>query len=194
MKPADREAAARAIFAFIEALGYEPGSGELRGTPERVAAAFIDELLIGERSDLAELIRTGSEAVRGKPPGMVLVRDIAVTCICPHHLLPAVGRASVAYLPGERLLGLGTVAHVVDACARRLSLQESVGENVVQALLSHGGARGAFCKLDLLHTCLSARGAEKPEARLVTLAHGGALAEASAQHMLAQALERGSAA
>jgi GTP cyclohydrolase I len=193
MKPADREAAARAIFAFIEALGYQTSSAELDGTPERVAAAFIDELLIGERTDLAELIRSGSERVHEKPPGLVLVRDIAVTCICPHHLLPAVGRASVAYLPGERLLGLGTVARVVEACARRLSLQESVGENVVQALLGHGGARGAFCKLELLHTCLSARGAEKSEARLVTLAHGGALSEPSAQHLLAQALERGPA-
>lgn len=194
MKPPDREGAQRAIFAFLQALGYDCSQEELQGTPERVAAAFIDELVAGERADLSQLIRSGSEPVSGKAPGLVLVRDIAITSVCPHHLLPAVGKASVAYLPGERLLGLGTVARLVEACARRLSLQESVGERVVQALLAHAGARGAFCKLELLHTCLSARGAEKPEARLVTLAHGGALAEPSAQPLLSQALERGPSA
>ena len=110
MKPADREGAARAIRAFIEALGYERGAAELEGTPERVAAAFIDELLSGERSDLAELIASGSEALSGKPLGLVLVRDIAVTTICPHHLLPAVGKASVAYLPS---LALASIADLI---------------------------------------------------------------------------------
>lgn len=188
MKPADREGAEKAIFAFIEALGYDPRSPELEGTPARVSAAFIDELLQGERVDLRELLQTGSEPVTGAPLGLVLVKDIAITTICPHHLLPAVGKASVAYLPGERLLGLGTVARLVEACAQRLVLQEAVGEAVVQALLTHGGARGAFCRMELLHTCLSARGAGKSEARLVTLAQGGALSEPNAELLLALAM------
>ena len=69
MKPADREGAARAISAFIQALGYDPSASELRDTPTRVAAAFIDELLSGERLDLAALLRDGSESVSGQPPG-----------------------------------------------------------------------------------------------------------------------------
>jgi GTP cyclohydrolase I len=96
--------------------------------------------------------------------------------MCPHHLLPALGTATVAYLPGERLLGLGTVARLVETAARRLALQESVGETVVAMLLEHGRARGALCRLDLLHTCLSARSAEQPDARLITLSRGGELA------------------
>jgi GTP cyclohydrolase I len=162
----------------------------LADTPKRVASAFIDELLQGERVDLGALLRDGSEPVSGKPPGLVLVKDISVTTLCPHHLLPAVGKASVAYLPGARLLGLGTVARLVEACGQRLSLQEAVGESVVQALLTHGGARGAFCRMELLHTCLSARGAGKAEARLVTLAQGGALSEPNAELTLALALGR----
>lgn len=194
MKPVDRDGAARAIRAFIEALGYDANAPELRDTPTRVASAFIDELVQGERLDLGELIRAGSEPLVGKPPGLVLVKDISVTSICPHHLLPAVGKASVAYLPGERLLGLGTVARLVEACGQRLALQEAVGESVVQALLTHGGARGAFCRMELLHTCLSARGAGKPEARLVTLAQGGALSEPNAELLLSLALGPGPSA
>lgn len=194
MKPADRDGAARAIEAFLEALGCDSSAPALADTPARVAAAFIDELLQGERVDVGELIRSGSEPVLGKPPGLVLVKDIAITTVCPHHLLPAVGHAAVAYLPGERLLGLGAVARLVDACGRRLALQETVGENVVQALLGHAGARGAFCRIELLHTCLSARGAGRSEARLVTLAQAGELAGPGAAHTLALALGRESRA
>lgn len=71
MKPVDREGAERAILAFIEALGYDPRSPELEGTPARVSAAFIDELLQGERLDLRELVRAGSEPVGGAPLGLV---------------------------------------------------------------------------------------------------------------------------
>jgi GTP cyclohydrolase I len=175
MKSVDRAAAERAIRAFIEALGYDSAAGELDQTPARVTEAFADELLAGERVDLGELVRGGSEALSGAPPGLVVVRDIPVTCVCPHHLLPAVGKATVAYLPGRRLLGLGAVTRLVDACGRRLALQEAVGDAVVRALLEHAGARGACCRLDLLHTCLSARDGTKPETRLVTLAEGGEL-------------------
>jgi GTP cyclohydrolase I len=190
MKAADRDGAARAIFSFLEALGYDTSAPALADTPARVAAAFIDELLQGERLDVGELIRSGSEPMVGKPPGLVLVKDIAVTTICPHHLLPAVGHATVAYLPGERLLGLGAIARLVDACGRRLALQETVGETVVQALVAHAGARGAFCRLELLHTCLSARDTAHSAARLVTLAHAGALSEPGAAHSLSLALGR----
>jgi GTP cyclohydrolase I len=96
--------------------------------------------------------------------------------MCPHHLLPALGTATLAYLPGERLLGLGTLSRLVVTAARRLALQESVGETVVSVLLQQAGARGALCRLDLLHSCLSGRSTEQPDARLITLARGGELA------------------
>jgi GTP cyclohydrolase IA len=175
MKPVDRAAAERAIRAFLEALGYDSAAGGLGETPARVTEAFANDLLAGERVDLGELVKSGSEALADAPSGLVAVRDIPVTCVCPHHLLPAVGKATVAYLPGRRLLGLGAVTRLVDACGRRLALQEAVGEAVVRALIDHAGARGACCRLELLHTCLSARDGTKPETRLVTLAEGGEL-------------------
>ncbi|HET9929462.1 MAG TPA: GTP cyclohydrolase I [Polyangiaceae bacterium] len=175
MRAPDLKAAAQGIAIFLRALGYEERS-ELVGTPDRVAEAFAHELLRGERVDVAELLREGSEPATAATSGLVVVRDIAVVAVCPHHLLPAVGRATVAYLPGERLLGLGTVARLAQACSQRLALQEAIGDAVVEALLTHARARGAFCRLSLLHTCLATRGAEQPDARLVTIARGGSLA------------------
>lgn len=176
MKSVDRAAAARGIAAFLEALGYDPSDSELVGTPERVTEAFATELLRGERTDLAELVQSGSSEVPAKQHGLVLVRKIAVSTVCPHHLLPAIGHADVAYQPGTRLLGLGTITRLIDACARRLTLQESIAENVVTALREHGRAAGAYCRIELLHTCLVARGSEQTEARLVTSFASGSLA------------------
>jgi GTP cyclohydrolase I len=110
----------------------------------------------------------------------VVVRGLAVTTVCPHHLLPALGTAAVGYLPGQRLLGLGTFARLVDAASRRLTLQEGIGDRVVAALMSRGGARGAFCQIELVHGCLAARGPRRPEARMITLARAGELEGADA--------------
>lgn len=187
MRAPDLTAAAQGIATFLRALGFEDRP-ELAGTPERVAEAFAHELLRGEKVDLAELLREGSEPATASTSGLVVVRDISVVAVCPHHLLPAVGRATVAYLPGQRLLGLGTVARLAQACSQRLALQEAVGDAVVNALLTHAGAKGAFCRLALLHTCLATRGAEQPEARLVTVARGGSLATADGALELSLAL------
>lgn len=184
----DEEAARRAIALFLSALGYDPSDPELADTPARVSEAFAHELLRGQKIDLGQLLLAGSEPTVDETAGLVVVRGISVVTVCPHHLLPGLGRATVAYLPGARLVGLGTLARLVDASARRLRLQESIGEEVVHALQAHVGARGAYCRLELLHTCLATRGAEEPEARLVTVARSGTLASAEGLAELALAL------
>jgi GTP cyclohydrolase I len=177
----DREAAERAIQAFLQALGHDPQANpELRETPARVAEAYADELLAGYGVDIGTLIRTGSLAIGGAvPPGPVAVHGLAVATVCPHHLTPALGRAVVGYLPGTRMLGLGTLARLVDACARRLVTQEQIGQHVVEALMTHGEARGAVCELSLRHACLCARGARQARATVRTVATAGQLGEAS---------------
>src|SRR5262245_50022286 len=121
----DRRAAARAIEDFLRALGHVP-EGDLEGTGERVADAWADDLLEGESIDAGAVLREGSIAAAGDA-GLVVVRDLAVTTMCPHHLLPAYGTGVVAYLPGARLAGIGTLAHVLDVLSRRLTLQERIG-------------------------------------------------------------------
>jgi GTP cyclohydrolase I len=186
----DRDAAARAIEAFLRALGHEP-VGELAETGERVAEAWASDLLQGASVDAGALLRDGSIARdSAAPAGLVVVRDLDVSTMCPHHLLPAQGKALVAYQPGARIAGLGTIAGVVDTLSRRLTLQERIGEAVAELFVSELGARGALCKLSLVHACLSLRGERKASSRVETLALAGSFAEPSADRDLALAVLR----
>lgn len=185
----DRAAAERAVEALLQALGHDPQKDpELAETPARVADALANDLLAGEGVDVRMLFEAGPAADGARATGLVVVRDIAVATLCPHHLLPALGTAIVAYLPGRRLFGLGTIARLVDATARRLTLQEQIGQNVVQALIEHGGARGAYCRLALVHSCLSARGARQSAASVHTVAVAGEFAGPDGAARLALAL------
>jgi GTP cyclohydrolase I len=177
MADIDRRAAEAAIAAFLRALGRDPEADpELSETPQRVTEAFADELLSGYGVNLAELVRRGSgEAPNGA--AVVALRDIDVATVCPHHLMPGLGRAQIVYRPGARLLGLGTIARLVDACSRRLALQETIAHDVVRALMTHAGARGAYAELTLTHGCLSARGACQSRARATTFSLVGELSE-----------------
>lgn len=170
----DRKAAEAAIAAFLEAMG-QAGS-ELAETPARVTAAFADELLVGDSMDVATLILEGSDRLSGESDP-VLVDGIFTATVCPHHMLVAQGTSLVAYQPGERVLGLGTIARLVRACSRRLVLQEEIAQSIVEALMTHAGARGAFCRIELNHTCLQARGAEEHAAKTVTWSGQGSLRE-----------------
>ncbi|HEV8245026.1 MAG TPA: GTP cyclohydrolase I [Polyangiaceae bacterium] len=187
----DRQAAERAIADFLRALGQDPAlRPELEKTPERVVAAYADELLAGYGVDVPQLIAEGSSAEETRPSSIVAVKDIQVTTVCPHHLLPAQGSALVAYAPGQRVLGLGTLARLVEAYARRLTLQEGIAQSVVRALLDHAGAGGAYCEIELRHGCLSARGPCQVLARAVTVARGGTFAEHEGAAALTLALGR----
>ena len=167
----DREAAARAIDAFLRALGRDPDrEPELSGTGARVADAFADDLLEGYDVDIDALLRANLLAGSGE---IVAVRDLAVTTMCPHHLMPATGTATVAFAPHEHLVGVGTIGRLVDVFAHRLALQEGIGEQVVAALEKHLAPRWVGCRLVLSHACMTARGERKHGARVETVALAG---------------------
>jgi GTP cyclohydrolase I len=170
----DRARAERAVHELLLALGRDPEvEPDLRGTPARVVAAYADELLSGYDVDVSALLSDGEAIAQGQHSGLIVLSGIAVSTICPHHLLISHGTACVAYRPSARLFGLGTLAKLVHAYARRLSLQESIGENVVQALCEHGGARAAYCEIRLVHGCLVSRGERETQSELVTTARRG---------------------
>ncbi|MBM4363057.1 MAG: GTP cyclohydrolase I [Deltaproteobacteria bacterium] len=171
----DRIAAERALGAFLEALGLpEEARAELGGTPARVVEAYATDLLSGYAVDVAALLAAETSSVTTTArPGVVVLRDAALATLCPHHLLPGLGHATIAYRPGARLVGIGTLARVLDAYSRRLTLQETIGERVARALVEHAGARSALCRIELSHSCLSARGARQPGATVVSVATAG---------------------
>jgi GTP cyclohydrolase I len=167
----DREAATRAIDAFLRALGRDPEYElELSGTGARVTAAFADDLLEGYGVDVDSLLAQNVFAGRSD---LIVVRDLAVTTVCPHHLMPSTGTATVAFEPAEHLVGLGTVGAVIDAFARRLALQEQIGERVVTALQKHLAPRWVGCRIVLTHACMVARGEHKHGSRVETVSLAG---------------------
>lgn len=183
----DQEAAASAIVAFLKALGKAP-EGELAATPALVAEAWCNDLLAGSGEDPAAVLRDG--AVPSEPAdrtGPVVLRDLAVTLVCPHHLLPAHGHALVAYLPGERVAGFGAVSRAVAAATRRLTLQERATGAIAEALVRGLGARGALCRLELVHTCMLSRGT-RDGARVETVALEGSFSASGSDRDLAMAL------
>lgn len=172
----DIDAAARAIEAFLTALGHPPGSDpELADTGRRVAEAYATELLSGYAEDPAQILADGTAS---DATGLVVITDVRTTTMCPHHLLAATGVAHVGYLPGPRVVGLGALARLVHCFARRLILQEDLGAKVAEALVTHLGARAAGCVLDLSPTCMTARGEREHSARAISVAYAGAADDA----------------
>jgi GTP cyclohydrolase I len=171
MSKPDRQAAARAIDDFLRALGRDPvREPHLAGTGARVADAYFDELCDGYAVDVDALL---AEAVLTGASETVSVRDIAVTTMCPHHLLPAEGLATVAFAPNGKIVALGAIARLVGALSHRLTLQETLGEEVAGALAKHLQPRWAGCRLTLRHACMCARGERQHGARVESVAlHG----------------------
>jgi GTP cyclohydrolase IA len=171
--PADRKAAARAIEAFLRAVGAPAGDPELSGTAKRVADAWIDELLEGYGMNPEAVLQERTES---SDTGLVVLCALETTTMCPHHLLPAAGIVHLGYVPAGSVVGIGALARLVDCFAHRLVLQEDLGRNVARALMEHAGAAGAACIVDLSQSCMTARGKRRHRARTVSFAWEGALA------------------
>lgn len=150
----DRRAAAAAIDEFLRAIGRtEP---EVAGTGARVADMFVDDLCAGYSVDTRKLVE--DSAMSASSPTLVSVRDIRVVTTCPHHLLPSIGIATVAFKATVRFIGIGTLVALVDAHARRLTLQELIGENIAADLDASLAPEWVGCRLVLTHGCMVARG------------------------------------
>jgi GTP cyclohydrolase I len=164
----DLAAAEAAALALLRAIGADVDSPDLLGTPRRVAASFA------ELVTPAEFAAT-SFPNEGRYGELVLVRDISFHTLCMHHLLPFHGQAHVAYLPGERIIGISKLARVVEAFARDLQLQERLTVQIADWLEQELTPRGVGVVLSAEHTCMTIRGVLKPGARTVTSALRGLL-------------------
>jgi GTP cyclohydrolase I len=164
----DVSAAERAAAELLVALGADLELEGLRETPRRVAAAFA-ELLTPEPFDLTTF--PNEEGY----DELVLVRDIPFQSLCMHHLLPFHGVAHVAYLPGERILGLSKLARVVEHFSRDLQLQERLTTQVAGWLQEQLQPKGVGVVLEAEHLCMSLRGVQKPGAVTITSALHGLL-------------------
>ena len=170
---ADAAAVERAVAELIRALGLDPSlDPELASTPERVAE-FYREALAGldpaAEPDLVTMPGAGEE-------GLVVVRDLPFHSLCVHHFAPFFGRATVAYLPAGRLLGLSGIARLVDFYARRPQLQERMTAQIADHLERAVSPRGVAVILSARHLCMEMRGIRK-RGMVETRQVRGALAE-----------------
>jgi GTP cyclohydrolase I len=164
-KPA-REEALAAVRTLIAYAGDNPDREGLRDTPRRVVDAF-DELYRGYRESPADVLeRTFSEI--GRYDDFVLVRDIAFSSHCEHHMMPFLGRAHIAYKPVDRVVGLSKLARLVDVYARRLQTQEHLTSQIATALEAVLKPQGVAVMLEAEHMCMTLRGVEKPGSSTIT--------------------------
>ena len=151
--PTDRRPAIEAaVRGLLGACGLDLAHKDLVGTPVRVARTWSEEFLSGFAMDPAKIL--GDPVIGEGTTELVLVRELPFHGLCPHHLLPYTGQASVAYLPGDKLAGFGRLGDLVTCFTRRLTLQERACNDVADALIEHLGARGAGCMMRGRHTCL----------------------------------------
>jgi len=164
----DLDAARVAVADLLVALGQDPDGPHLADTPRRVAAAFA-EMLTPRQFNLTTFPNDDAY------DELVIVRDIPFHSLCEHHLLPFKGVAHVAYLPGERILGLSKLARVVELFACGLQVQERLTKQVADWLTEHLEPKGVGVVVQAEHLCMSLRGVEAHGALTVTSALQGLL-------------------
>ncbi len=161
-----------AVRSLLAASGLDLSHKDLVGTPARVAKLWSREFLSGYAADPAAIL--GDPVTGEGNTDLVVIRDLPYHGMCPHHLLPYSGRATVAYLPGSKLVGFGRLGDLVRCFANRLTLQERVCNEVVDAIMVHLGARGAGCVMAGEHMCLRIPD-NKHAAKVVTSSYRGEL-------------------
>lgn len=168
----DREAAVNAVRSFMVSMGFDEGP-HTADTPERVFRAWVKRTE-GYDASPAEILSTRFPVQ--DDPGLVIISGLSFASTCAHHLLPIEGLATVAYRPDREqreVVGLSKLARLLRAYASRLQVQEMIGRQTVDALISHLSPVGAGVAITAHHGCMSLRGIDEPGATTTTLALGG---------------------
>ncbi len=155
-----------AVRRLIEWAGDDPAREGLADTPGRVARAYR-EYFRGYAEDPARHLSRTFEEVGGYDE-IVLLRDIAFQSHCEHHMAPIIGKAHIAYLPGDRVVGISKLARVLKGFASRLQVQERLTAEVADCIWEHLQPRGVAVVIEAAHACMSARGVNTPGVTMTT--------------------------
>lgn len=169
----DPEAARASVDALLRALGCDPEREGLRETPARVAQAY-QELLSGELIDEAALL----EPLAGEEShGLVVVTNIRLTSVCEHHLLPFIGTAAIAYVPGDdgRICGISKLTRLIDVLGKRLQVQERLVVQAADAMEKALSPSGVLVWAQAEHLCMTMRGARAEGSKVTTIQTRGVL-------------------
>ena len=168
----EAEAAVRTLIAWA---GDDPTREGLLETPGRVTRAY-GEFFAGYEQDAKAILSKTFKEVGGYDD-IVLVKDIPFSSHCEHHMVPFIGKAHIAYLPHDGVVGLSKLARLVEVFARRLQTQENLTAQIIDAINENLGPRGAAVMLEAEHMCMSMRGVHAHGAATVTHRFTGVFAE-----------------
>ena len=166
MSKPTREEAQKAVRTLIEWAGDNPDREGLVETPKRVVKAY-EEFFAGYDDDPEEILRKTFEEVEGYDE-MVLVKNIRLESHCEHHIVPILGKAHIAYIPNNRLVGISKLARIVDAFGKRLQTQETMTAQIANTIEKVLEPKGVAVVIDAAHQCMTTRGIHKPESSTVT--------------------------
>ena len=177
-RPSRAEAEA-AVLTLLNWIGDDPAREGLVDTPARVVKAY-EEMFGGYADDPADILGRTFEDVAGYDD-IVLLKDISFHSHCEHHMVPIIGKAHVAYLPDERVLGLSKIARVIDVFARRLQTQETMTAQVATSIEETLAPRGIAVMIEAEHMCMAMRGIRKQGSTTITTRFTGAFETADWQ-------------
>ena len=164
-KISDKEAE-EAFKTILAWMGEDPSREGLLETPKRVVKAF-KEYFKGYKEDPIQLLDKTFGDVDGYDD-MVIQKNISVQSHCEHHMAPIIGKAHVAYIPNERVVGLSKLARVVEVFSKRLQTQERLTMQIANTLMGALDAKGVAVTIDSTHQCMTMRGIKKEQASTVT--------------------------
>jgi GTP cyclohydrolase IA len=162
------------IIEILRHLGENPDREGLKDTPSRVVKSW-KELYGGYTQDPSTILTTFTDCDGYQQ--VVILRNIKLFSMCEHHMLPFYGKAHVAYLPDKKVIGISKLARLVDIYARRLQIQERLGQQITHALMEHLKPLGAACIIEASHMCMQMRGCNKQEAIMTTSSLEGVFLE-----------------
>lgn len=166
----DRKKIEKAIREILEAIGENPKRKDLLDTPKRVAEMY-EEIFSGIQKEPARELEV---VLDQKYEEIILLKNIPLYSICEHHLLPFIGKAHIAYIPGQgRVTGLSKIARVADILARRLQVQERLTTQIAEIIMAKLRPLGVMVVIEAEHLCMSMRGVQKPGTITVTSAVRG---------------------
>ena len=165
----DKDKIIEGVKLILEGVGEDGSREGLLETPDRIARMY-EEIFAGMNDSADKHL---SKTFHASNNEMIVEKDITLYSMCEHHMLPFYGKAHVAYIPNDKVVGISKLARTVEVFARRLQIQEQLTAQIADALMENIAPKGVMVMIEAEHMCMTMRGVQKPGSLTVTSAVRG---------------------